>query len=212
MLRPAARNVDAAAAALELVASSGGHQANANAYEAFLRLSPDERLSLLEAVVVLDRSPGLVDVPSLLIAELGWALRPLYRDQLVDRLLQWWDRRAFEHLRSGQQPIEAEEVFYELDALRDEFTSDALPIDVSIEDAEGRELGDDERAFVHQLQLLAMSHAGLELAIRDYKRAYMQRYRWLDDALVSSRELQRYEARLVDEWEHLRTPAWDQPG
>jgi hypothetical protein len=209
MLRPAARNVDAAAAALELVASTGGQQANANAYEAFLRLSPDERLKLLEAVVILDRSPGLVDVSSLLVAELGWALRPHYRDQLVDRLVQWWDRRVFEHLRTGQQPIEAEEVFYELDAIRDEFTADALPVDVSIEDAETRELGEDERAFVYQLQLLAMSHRGLELAIRDFKRAYMQRSRWLDDALVSSRELRRYEARLVDEWQHLATPAWD---
>jgi hypothetical protein len=113
------------------------------------------------------------------------------------------------HLLTGQAPIEADEVFFELDALRDEFSANDLPIDVTREQADQRELGEDERVFVRQLQLLAISSRSLELAIRDYKRAYMQRARWTDDALVSSRELRRYEERLLDEWEHVSASAWE---
>ena len=37
----------------------------------------------------------------------------------------------------------------------------------------------------------------------------MQRARWTDDALVSSRELRRYEERLLDEWEHVSGSVWE---
>jgi hypothetical protein len=87
-----------------------------------------------------------------------------------------------------------------------------LPIDITREAADARELGGDERVFVQQLQLLAISSRPLELAIRDYKRAYMQRSRWTEDALVSSRELRRYEDRLVDEWEHVTAATWEALG
>jgi hypothetical protein len=70
-------------------------------------------------------------------------------------------------------------------------------------------ISEDERPFVRQLQLLAISSRSLELAIRDYKRAYMQRARWTDDALVSSPELRPYEERLLDEWEHVAASAWE---
>jgi len=212
MLRGEDRNVSTALSTLELVAAAGGNQANALAYEAFLRLDGDRRRALVAAIVVLDHAPGLADVMPMLINELGWILRPRFREPMATRLLEWWDRRVIEHLLGGQLPIEAEEVYYELDALRDEFAAADLPIDVSREDADARELGEDERIFVQQLQLLAMSSRPLELAIRDYKRAYMQRARWTDDALVSSRELRRYEERLLDEWEQTSSTAWEGVG
>jgi hypothetical protein len=210
LLRPAERrDVGTALSTLELVAAAGGQAANAPAYEAFWRLSDEERQALVTAIVVLDQAPGLAEVTPTLVEELGWSLRPRFRTQMAARLLEWWDRRVIEHLLTGQLPIEADEVFYELDALRDEFSAADLPIDVTREHADERELGEDERLFVQQLQLLAMSSRTLELAIRDYKRAYMQRARWTDDALVSSRELRRYEERLLDEWEHISTTAWE---
>jgi hypothetical protein len=212
LLRPEGRDVATALSALELVAAAGGNAANAPAYAALLGLGDDRRRALVAAVVVLDQAPGLADVTPILIAELGWSLRPRFRAQMVARLLGWWDQRVIRHLLGGQEPIEADEVFYELDALRDEFAAVDLPIDVTREDADARPLGEDERVFVQQLQLLAMSSRPLELAIRDYKRAYVQRARWTDDALVSSRELRRYEERLLDEWEHVTASAWEACG
>jgi hypothetical protein len=208
LLRGEERDVPSALSTLELIAAAGGNAANASAYEAFLRLDENRQRALVSAIVVLDHAPGLADVTPALISELGWSLRPRFREQMVERLLEWWDRRVIQHLLTGQVPIEADEVFYELDALRDEFSAHDLPIDITREQADARELADDERVFVQQLQLLAMSSRPLELAIRDYKRAYMQRARWTEDALVSSRELRRYEERLLDEWEHISAAAW----
>lgn len=212
LLRPEGRDVATALSTLELVAAGGGQVANAAAYEAFLRLSPDNRLALVNAIVVFDQAPRIGDVTPILIGELGWSLRPRFRQEMAARLLAWWDRRVIEHLRTGQTPIEADEVFYELDALRDEFSAADLPIDITRLEAEQRELAEDERIFVQQLQLLAVANRALELAIRDYKRAYMQRARWTEDALVSSRELRRYEERLLDEWEHISARAWEDVG
>jgi hypothetical protein len=209
LLRPEGRDEATALATLELVARAGGQAANAADYEAFLRLGDDQRRALIDAVVVLDQAPGLAEVTPTLIQELGWSLRPRFREQMAERLLEWWDRRVIRHLMTGQAPIEADEVFFELDALRDEFSAADLPIDVTREQADERELGEDERVFVRQLQVLAISSRPLELAIRDYKRAYMQRARWTDDALVSSRELRRYEERLLDEWEHVSASVWE---
>jgi hypothetical protein len=209
LLRSDGRDVATALSILELVAAAGGNAANASAYEAFLRLGDERRRTLVSAIVVLDQAPGLSDVTPALVAELGWSLRPRFREQMAARLLEWWDRRVIHHLLSGQAPIEAEEVFYELDALRDEFSAEKLPIDISREQADARALAEDERVFVQQLQLLAIASRPLELAIRDYKRAYMQRAQWTEDALVSSREMRRYEERLLDEWEHISAAAWE---
>ena len=210
-LRASGRDPELARKALERVAAAGGQTANSRAYEAFLRLEDDLRRSLLDAVLVLDRSPGIEAIVPQLIQELGWALRPRYRTQIVERLLEWWDRRVLRHIQTKQELIEAEEVFLELDGLRDQFSADNLPIDVSREDADRRQLGKDDRIFVQQLQLLAVSSRHLEVAIRDYKRAYMQRDRWTEDSLVTSTELRLYEERLLDEWEHAVT-AWDEYG
>jgi C-terminal domain 7 of the ABC-three component (ABC-3C) systems len=212
LLRTEGRDAATALATLELVAAAGGQVANASAYQAFLALREAERRDLVGAIVVLDRAPSLGDVTQALIDELGWSLRPRNREQMAARLLEWWDRRVITHLLGGQAPIEAEEVFFELDALRDEFSARDLPVDITREQADQRELGEDERIFVQQLQLLAMSNRPLELAIRDYKRAFMQRARWTEDTLVSSRELRRYEERLLDEWEHVSTAAWEAIG
>jgi hypothetical protein len=211
-LRTGRRDPATALATLELDARAGGNAAKAADYGAFLGIEANERRSLVEAVVVLDQAPALAEIKPVLIRELGWNLRSHFQEQMADRLLEWWDRRVVIHLQTGQDPIEAEEVRFELEALRDEFSAQDLPIDVSREEADARELGEDERIFVLQLQLLAMSSRTLELAIRDYKRAYMQRARWAEDALVTSRELRRYEDRLVDEWEHVVAAAWEHAG
>ena len=124
LLRPDGRDGATALATLELVARAGGQAANAADYEAFLRLGDDQRRALIDAVVVLDQAPGLADVTPTLIQELGWSLRPRFREQMAERLLEWWDRRVIRHLLTGQAPIEADEVFFELDACA---TSSRLP-------------------------------------------------------------------------------------
>ena len=39
-------------------------------------------------------------------------------------------------------------------------------------------------------------------AIRDYYRAFQQRANWVREELLYTNELDKYEKRLIDEWEH----------
>lgn len=54
---------------------------------------------------------------------------------------------------------------------------------------------------MHQLRLLEVKPRQLQKAILDYQRAYLQETRWLDVHLVDYDELDRFAAKLVDEWE-----------
>jgi hypothetical protein len=83
LLRPEGRDAATALATLELVARAGGQTANAADYEAFLRLPDDQRRALVEAMVVLGHAPGLADVTPTLVRELGWGLRPRFREQMA---------------------------------------------------------------------------------------------------------------------------------
>lgn len=205
LLRPGdGRDAEAARWLLEDTAYTSANETNKAAYRAFLELDDEMRALLVDAVVVLDGAPTIADVPEVLLRELRFASEARFREPLVERMLGWWHRRVIAHLRSADDRIFWEEVENEIDHLRDQFKSDNLPIDVGVDDVAVDELSHDDRMFVRQLQLLAVNLPTLEIAIRDYKRAYMQRSRWLRDQLVDSPELHGYEQKLIDEWEHQR--------
>lgn len=201
-LRAEGRDPDAALASLERTARTSTAAGHRETYQHFLNLDPDVRRSLVRAILVLDRSPLATDLEALFHRELRRAVEPAHVSALAERLLGWWYGRVIRHLIDPSTgPIFGEEVELQIDDLRDKFASDNLPIDL----AEGEDvalLDRDDRMFVRQLQLIAANDKLLELAIRDYKRAYQQRGRWLSDGLLFGGELEQYERRLVDEWEH----------
>jgi ABC-3C protein len=201
-LRATDRDPDAATISLERTARTSTSASHRTIYERFLRLTPETRRALVRAILVLDGAAQVSDLESMLRSELRRAAEPRLVAALSERLLGWWYGRVIHHLTEPSAvPIYGEEVELQIDDLRDKFASDNLPIDV-LED-EGVELLDtDDRTFVRQLQLIAANDRLLELAIRDYKRAYQQKSRWVRDGLVFGDELDQYERRLIDEWEH----------
>ena len=192
---------------METVARTDSAATNRSAYAAFLDLDDAKRRSLVSSFVVLDAAHTIDDVPEALRLELRRAAAQQHLAALTDRLIEWWSLRVVRHLRDQTEPIYAAEVDFKIDDLRDQFAAQALPIDVGLDDPAIGELSADDRTFVRQLQLIAAEHELLETAIRDYKRAYLQRSRWVRDKLVLDDELSRYEDRLVDEWQHQRAIA-----
>ena len=59
-----------------------------------------------------------------------------------------------------------------------------------------------EKIFYEQLKLICLGNSRLQLALRDYYRAFQQRANWVRNDLLYVNELDDYERRLVDEWEH----------
>lgn len=100
--------------------------------------------------------------------------------------------------------IESNELDLYLEDLGEQFKREALPID---DDILAMELNEallaslSERLFVKQIELVTSNTKRIGIAIRDYFRAYEQRARWLRQEIVLGLELDKYERRLVEEWE-----------
>lgn len=205
-LRLEGRNVDAALAALQSTAQSSTNAANMAAYEAFLKASPATRKAILETVVVIDAAPRVCALDQELRAEVFWAADRKDHDAFLDRLEGWWLRRVLKQLAAVGRAdlILAGEIEAEMSDLRDQFKQDSLPIDedllgFSLDDATNRTHA--ESTFVHQLNLIKAGKRRIAAAIRDYYRAFEQRSRWLRNDLLLVGDLEKYERKLIEEWE-----------
>lgn len=177
---------------------------------AFLGLEKDDRLALVDRIVISDGAPGFEDLDDRFLAALRLAAPADRREALAARLREWWLARAERHLVAVAQGnhvwISGAEIEARLSDLRDELAADNLPIDFEELEEPADEDVDEQRKFVMQLRLIALARPRVRKAVHDYNRAYRQRGRWLREELVGIDELSRYEARLKDEWDRLWLP------
>ncbi|QAY66369.1 ABC-three component system protein [Paenibacillus protaetiae] len=185
---------------LDVIASST-NQTNQAAYLAFSILTPEQQLSLVENIYILDQSPDIVDIAGKIKGLLALSVRRNLIDALYERLEGWWFHQVVVHLK-GQSSgtITGADLSEKIHDIADQLRPDSLPIDYHGELPEDPKTYDG-RQFVKQLQIISLSEKRIELALRDYYRAFMQRSRWISDQLVSISELERYERRLHEAWE-----------
>jgi hypothetical protein len=200
------RNVLKAIERLDTVAESSKNKKNKFAYKIFRNLNTEEKLKFLNSVIVLDNAPVITDIDRLLKEELFHAVESQFLDSFVKRIEGWWFRRIVKHLMnndSQSKPILSEEIIAEETRLREEFKQDNLPIDDEIMCGAVNASGYQNKTFVHQLKLIEINNKRIFFAIRDYFRAFEQRSRWVREDLLFIGELDRYEKRLVEEWERM---------
>jgi hypothetical protein len=105
--------------------------------------------------------------------------------------------------------------------LREQFKQESLPIDDELLEYALDKANQDSHsssAFVRQIELTKAAKLRILAAIRDYYRAFEQRSLWLREQLISVGEIDKYERKLVDEWElafaavtdELPTPATEE--
>jgi hypothetical protein len=63
------------------------------------------------------------------------------------------------------------------------------------------DVDNDTRNFVTQLKAIAINNRRIEKAILDYYRAFEQRSKWAREDLLIGDEIEKYEKKLIDEWE-----------
>lgn len=205
-LRRSPRDVDAALKGLEKTARSSQSQTNVSGYGAFLEAPPTTRREIIETVFVIDGAPDIADLDQELRTEVMWAVERDHQTAFLERLEGWWFRRALKQLVdiSAGDRILSEELESQMTDLREQFKQDALPIDedlllFSLDDA--TRAGHAESFFVRQMELIAAGKKRIAAAIRDYYRAFEQRSRWIHNELVFVGEIERFEKRLIEEWE-----------
>lgn len=200
------RDVGTALNALESTARSSTSSDNTAAYKAFLATTSSVRRVLLDSVYVIDAAPSVTDLEGELRAEVYWAAEPQYHEAFVQRLEGWWLRRALKQLvgiKTGDR-ILSDEIEAQMSDLREQFKADSLPIDedlltFSLDEATYEAHADS--VFVCQVELAKAGEKRIVAAVRDYYRAFEQRSRWLRDDLLLIGEIEKYEKRLIEEWE-----------
>ncbi len=202
-LRVAERDVATARARLHATAQTSTNKDNKSAYEAFLALNEDHQRALLETVFVIDSSPAIAELDDRLRAEVRWAAEKQHLDSFLSRLEGWWFRRAIQQMLApaGSNAMLSREIEAQMDDLREQFKRESLPIDEDILATTVDESAYQDAVFVQQLRLCNIGAKRVLAAIREYFRAFEQRSRWLREDLVLVGELDRYERRLIEEWE-----------
>ncbi len=153
------------------------------------------------------------DLDAALQKEVFFAVEPKYLESYLQRLEGWWLRRVIRQLTgANKKPILSEELLSETTYLREQFKQDNLPIDDDIMTAYIDASGYQDMAFVHQLRLIEIGNPRIIIAIRNYFRAFEHRSRWMREDLLLIGELDRYEERLVEEWDILFQQMRDELG
>lgn len=203
-LQPTGRDEPKALERLSATASTSTNESNRRAYQAFSALAPDDRAHLLNSITILDASPAINELDEKLRQAVFFAVERQFLDSYLQRLEGWWYRRVLAHLLDDKaNPILGEELEAEASRIRAQFKEDNLPIDVDILQATVNASGYRDRAFVEQLKLIEVNQNRILRAIKNYYRAFEQRSRWMREDLLYVGELDRYDDRLIEEWDIL---------
>ena len=198
------RNSDEAYRLLKKVCEESNNKSHEKYYEAFISLNEEVRKQLLNKVFVIDGGSNIIDVEEELKREIKYSCLPQYQDQICERLEGWWFKKTIDALCS-ENPIyfTQSQVRSYIVSISKEYTPDNLPIDIfELDDLELTDFSSNDRIFYEQLKLICMGNNRMKLALRDYYRAFKQRASWVRNDLLYVNELDDYERRLVDEWEH----------
>ena len=212
-LRPYGRDENRALKILAATASTSTSETNASAYHAFNLLKDDNRANLMMSVTVLDASPSIGQLDDRLRQAVFFAVERQFLTSYLQRLEGWWYGRVLRHLLdSGAGPILGEELESEASRIRSQFKEESLPVDDDIMRATVDASGYLDRPFVEQLNLIGINQNRVFHAIRNYYRAFEQRSRWMREDLLYVGELDRYEDRLIEEWDLLFQQMRDELG
>ncbi|OEC87660.1 MULTISPECIES: ABC-three component system protein [Methanobacterium] len=211
------RDIKEVLKAFNEISSEKTNETNLPGYKAFRSLSESEKEKLLSNIFVIDSAPSILDLDKLLIQEIIPAANKKDWDSFLKRLEGWWIRRVCEHVLPEKKiNISSSEILGQMSSLRDQFKEDSLPIDDDeIEERLSWLVDDsshDDRIFVKQLKMINVSNKRVFRAIKNYYRAYEQRSIWLEDGFLFPGELEKYEEKLMEEWEYIFEQQKDEMG
>jgi len=188
---------------METIATETSNKSNKPGYEAFSKLTEDQKQGLIANIRINDSNVSIDDTMAQLRYRLELSAPSGALDSFIDSVLGWWFRNGVDMLQSAnKQTISKATVNNYIQACRDQIRADALPDEfyekVEIDDVALEESKD--KTFVRQLSLIDASKREKKAAISDYERAYGQRSKWLRDGRVSQPEYDTFDADLQEGW------------
>lgn len=198
------RNPDTAYQKLKTVCFSSVNQAHQRYYDAFREAGEDTVKQLIRQIYIIDCASNIIDVEKDILKHIRYSCIPKHQKMIYERLEGWWFKKAID------APCCDTPVFVNQNQVRSfivsvsqEYADDNLPIDIlDIDDLQESNFSANEKIFHEQLKLICLGNHRMQLALRDYYRAFRQRASWVRNDLLYVNELGQYEQRLIDEWEH----------
>ena len=198
------RNPDTAYQKLKTVCFSSVNQAHQRYYDAFREAGEDTVKQLIRQIYIIDCASNIIDVEKDILKHIRYSCIPKHQKMIYERLEGWWFKKAIDALCCDTPVfVNQNQVRSFIVSVSQEYADDNLPIDIlDIDDLQESNFSDNERIFHEQLKLICLSNHRMQLALRDYYRAFGQRASWVRNNLLYVNELEQYEQRLIDEWEH----------
>lgn len=204
LLKADNRDADVAYSILKQISEKSENKAHEAYYKAFSDLDEETAKGLLKKVQIIGGASDILDVSCDLRRTVRYSCAKKFEDQVVERIEGWWYQQAIKALCS-ETPVfcTQQQVRSLIVSISQEYADDNLPIEIWNLDAVTEDtLGSNEKFFCEQLKLIKIGNRRFNIAIRDYYRAFKQRANWIRNDLLYVNELEQYEQRLIDEWEH----------
>ena len=198
------RNPDTAYQKLKTVCFSSVNQAHQRYYDAFREAGEDTVKHLIRQIYIIDCASNIIDVEKDILKHIRYSCIPKHQKMIYERLEGWWFKKAIDALCCDTPVfVNQNQVRSFIVSVSQEYADDNLPIDIlDIDDLQESNFSANEKIFHEQLKLICLSNHRMQLALRDYYRAFRQRASWVRNDLLYVNELGQYEQRLIDEWEH----------
>ena len=198
------RNPDTAYQKLKTVCFSSVNQAHQRYYDAFREAGEDTVKQLIRQIYIIDCASNIIDVEKDILKHIRYSCIPKHQKMIYERLEGWWFKKAIDALCCDTPVfVNQNQVRSFIVSVSQEYADDNLPIDIlDIDDLQEDNFSANEKIFHEQLKLICLSNHRMQLALRDYYRAFRQRASWVRNDLLYVNELGQYEQRLIDEWEH----------
>lgn len=198
------RNPDAAYQKLKTVCFSSVNQAHQRYYDAFREAGEDTVKQLIRQIYIIDCASNIIDVEKDILKHIRYSCIPKHQKMIYERLEGWWFKKAIDALCCDTPVfVNQNQVRSFIVSVSQEYADDNLPIDIlDIDDLQEDNFSANEKIFHEQLKLICLGNHRMQLALRDYYRAFRQRASWVRNDLLYVNELGQYEQRLIDEWEH----------
>lgn len=187
---------------LDEIATETTNQTNKNGYDAYQKLSVEEKTYLLSNIYLIDSSIDIEEVKKEIFSELRKTIIDDKVPSLYERLLGWYLEKTIANLLGKIEWLTFVEYQNKCFEIVDTLKIDNLPADfpTPIEFSESELVELKERTFVKQLDIIGVTGNSAKTAISDYHRAYEQRSRWLRESLINPEDEIAYEKKLFDDW------------
>lgn len=197
------RNIEKAFKILQNVAQTSKNIKHESYYTKFLMMDESDKKKLLKNIYIIDDSPNIIQVEDKIRNFIKFGCLPQYEKNILERLEGWWYKESIKFLTSNDSVfITQNQIRNKIASFRDEYAVDNLPIeDFDFTEDENRIFINSNKIFLKQLNLIELSNPRIMKAIEDYRKAFAQRSKWVKEGLIYINDLDKYESKLIDEWE-----------